>query len=231
MTIAIIQHTSVGSAGANGVTSGSLDTTVANLLVLVGAFASAGTGVGVSDSKSNTWTALTLYSSSPSALRIWYCFTPTVGSGHTFTISGTNIYASLGILAASGVNAFGGEAGSAVGTGGTSYQSSSGVTPSSDNALVIAGCFIGASGTSASYDGGFTSSIQNYLASNRYGGGIGYLIQTTAAAANPTVSWTPTATGRAANLAWFSAATSGLSRLAGSRLVTPSIMGGGLVRN
>ena len=87
--MALIAHTSAG--GGAGGTSGAVDTTGATFLVAVGV-ADSGTP-SITDSKGNTWTPLTQVGGSfPTyhQCRLYYVTNPTVGSGHTFTVAGTN---------------------------------------------------------------------------------------------------------------------------------------------
>lgn len=191
---------SAGSTGAStGATTTGFDTTGANLIVVALSF-DGGSTPTLSDSKGNTWTALTLGAGSPRA-RLYYCQAPSVGSGHTFSISGTNTFGSVNVQAFSGaiVSPFDVE-NTAAGTS-TSPQAGS-ITPGFNNELVVAATATG-NGNINSIDGGFTSTNPvNYLASNHYGIGIAYLIQTTAAAANPT--WTLSVSGGwAARIASF----------------------------
>ena len=109
MAIGVVAST--GKAGTqNGVTSNAIDTTGANLIVLAVSYYG---GLGntliageVSDSKGNTWTALTNRGSNNAGnVRLFYCSNPTVGSGHTFTASdsgGGGTYPSLFAIALSG---------------------------------------------------------------------------------------------------------------------------------
>src|SRR5262249_1127355 len=76
------------SAGSSCTTS-SVDITGATLIVITTAYDGTPTGCTVSDSKSNTWTGLTTYTGGLDALKIYYAVNPTVGTGHTFTCSGS----------------------------------------------------------------------------------------------------------------------------------------------
>ena len=78
------------SGGAGGST-GSVDTTGATILIAVGV-ADSGTP-SITDSKGNTWNSLTQVGGSfPTyhRCRLYYVENPTVGTGHTFTVAGTN---------------------------------------------------------------------------------------------------------------------------------------------
>lgn len=191
MAIAVIS-----SASGTG-TSGSADTTGANLIVLVGVYDSGGTGA-FSDSNGNTWTLRTRPAStienapSGSYVRIAYCYNPTVGSGHTFTISPS--YGSIHAIALSGAASSPYDTESAgygsVATSLTSCQPGS-ATPSEDNEILVAGLGVGDTGASGTVDSPFTmSTFISASTGVRWGGGLAYDIQTTATARNPTFSWT-----------------------------------------
>lgn len=95
---------SVSATGSiNGSTTGSIDTTGANLIV-VSIYYYTGSSLTVTDSKSNTWTALTSRGSTILAKQ-YYCAGATVGSGHTFTLSGIASYSGIAVAAFSGANA------------------------------------------------------------------------------------------------------------------------------
>src|SRR5258705_8700383 len=90
-------------SGANTSTTASLNTTGATLLVIhVGYLASI--PPAISDSKGNTWVGLTIASTTVSnADRLYYVANPTVGTGHTFTFTGTGVLAEMVAAAFSGV--------------------------------------------------------------------------------------------------------------------------------
>lgn len=162
-------------------------------------------GATVSDSNGNTWTALTAISpgGGDTFCRLWYCENPTVGSGHTVTISIS--YGAVFMSAFSGGKAasFDVENGDfAVSSSITSQQTGS-ITPTENNELVIACMAVGATNSAHGVNGGFTLAASvNGTTGVQYGGGFAYLIQTTAAAANPTFSWTGNA-GAAGRIASF----------------------------
>jgi hypothetical protein len=193
--------------GANGGTSAGIDTTGASLLIIHGAtFASA---TGVSDSKGNTWTALTEHSRSQRFSRIWYVTNPTVGAGHTFTISGTGIYPHLAAAAFSGADTaspFDQENG-ANAAAATSIQTGS-VTPTTNDQLIIAGV-VGFDTNAPTINLSFTTTDTEATdGSTKMMGGLAYLIQTSAAAVNPTWSWVGSDPS-AASIATFKAAAGG----------------------
>lgn len=198
MSIALVANTS--GSGLNGFTTGAIDTTGATLLVRCAAYDGPAT-VTASDSKSNTWTGLTVRTSGGGAfhkLRIWYVANPTVGTGHTFTFGGTSSAMAGCVSAWSGAKVtspFDQQNGAGVSS--TSAAPGS-ITPSEDNELIIAGCSFEGSRT-LSIDGGFTITNQvNFSGGSNYGVGMAYLIQTSLAAANPSWSWSGSADAAAA---------------------------------
>lgn len=182
----------IGAAG--GATTTGIDTTGADFIVIGVAWYDAVTATPtVSDSKGNTWTALTLSSMSlgDGSERLYYCKNPTVGSGHTFSVSGTSIYSPIFVNCFSGgsaaeldqQNTFDYTAGF------TSVQPGS-LTPAADDSLIITGIHIYSNSSAYGINGGFTAQVQPWSTPVTQGGGMAYLIQTTATPVNPTWSWT-----------------------------------------
>lgn len=193
--MALARIAGVGGSGLNGGTTGSINTTGANLLVAeVGWENGVTADITLSDSKSNTWTALTKTTLGSRSARIFYCLGGTVGSGHTFTVSGSTTYTAFAVTAFSGAKSSSvvdQECAGATNASTTSIQPGS-VTPSENGCLVYTGLFVGG-GTCGTpgLNGGF--SAEGALAADgiNNGGTVGgYLIQIGAAAANPTISWT-----------------------------------------
>jgi hypothetical protein len=215
MTIALVVNVSGVSSGGSGFTTSSVDTTGATLLVAsVNHFNGVNDAV-VSDSNGNTWVGLTAQVSptNNARTRLFYVVNPTVGAGHTFTLSPDVTFGTLQVAAFSGVattSPFDAENGSSADTA-TSIQPGS-VTPSEANCLVITSeCLRDNSltGDTVSINGGFTITNQNPgVGSNYLQGALAYLIQTSAAAANPTWSWT-TSDSVAAAIAVFKSAGGG----------------------
>lgn len=193
MTIALLTH--VTAAGLNGATSGSIDTTGASLLVIAVAY---GGTITVSDSKSNTWTALTEYANSGQKQRIYYAANPTVGAGHTFTVSGTGVVAAFAASSWSGVDTTSpfdvgsGASGATLVTG--AGMGSASLTPAANGALVLDTCSHAVAVSGVAGANGFTLLDAVAFSSGvNYGLGASYVIQTTAATvSNATVvlSWT-----------------------------------------
>jgi hypothetical protein len=191
--IAVVAQTCKASTDNNTVTTDAINSTGANLIVIVKTMASNGT-LHPTDSKSNTWTALTAGSVLGGALtQIYFAASPTVGSGHTFTLTETSRDPTLCILALSGAAAapFDQETGANSAFGLTGQPGS--VTPAEANSLIVQGVgFHTAQAAGISINGGyvFGGDADDYtdFAAEHKGTGLAYLIQTTATATNPT--WT-----------------------------------------
>jgi hypothetical protein len=109
MAIARGAHTSIEWIAANdsaAQTTGAIDTTGMNLIVL-GVTTSSGLNAPT-DSKGNTYTLLVGPVTNGDNIRLYYCLAPTIGAGHTFTITPTgggagNNYGVLTVMGWSGI--------------------------------------------------------------------------------------------------------------------------------
>ena len=177
-------------------TSGSLDTSGANLVVIF-THANNNSITSLTDSKGNTITALTeIHTAGNNYLRLWYITNPIVGSGHTVTISApaSDIYASMYIASFSGSNTsspFDVQSVADSNNTNVTTQQPGSITPTEDNEVVISGgqSGLGTGHTISSVDSGMTqtntiSGLDFFSAA----GSLAYIIQTTAGAINPT--WT-----------------------------------------
>ncbi len=196
MAIALVTHTGQASSGGGAVTTSAMNTTGANFLVAaVGGFNGTNPIGSVTDSKGNTWNALTAHVNSgtntvPS--QIFYTINPTVGSGHTVTVGAANTFPSICVAAFSGVDTtspfdtVAGEGSADNGGSGSATLAVSSITPNQVNSLVIAAvAYI--SGDVASIDSGFTLLDDIPVSGgNCQGSAMAYLVQTSAAAAAPT---------------------------------------------
>lgn len=190
--------------GGSGGTSTGINTTGADLIVVALEYRKA-SGSNLSDSKGNVWTALTDYqeASSNSAVRMYYCSNPTVGSGHTFTTTST--FSGIGVVAVSGsrtaTSPFDQQNGS---TGGTSSnpQGPGSITPSVNGCLVVTGFYQATTGSAPSLPSGYNL-VGTWPTATAFLGGVAYVIQTTATATNP--GWGPGNVGAtyATNVASF----------------------------
>jgi hypothetical protein len=188
----------VGS-GVNSATTTAFSTLTAKIIVIVTNHRLT-ISPTISDSKSNTWTLVRSQTNS-SAVDIYYCVNPTTDANHTFTVDGgsgsshdfNNIF--VGAWTGSSTITLDQQNGNQ--TAGTSGTANS-ITPTVNNELVIAAltCFIGTSITiNSSYN---VVDVTRSFGSGNYGSGMAYIIQTTAAATNPTWSWTTSANYAAA---------------------------------
>lgn len=200
----------ISAGGANGSTTGAIDTTGADFIALVVTSYVASGAATVSDSKGNTWSARTYYTGSVVAAQIFYCQAPTVGSGHTFTCSGTSTFSTIAVEAFSGSTAspYDTESGAGNASSASTIQPGS-ITPSENNCLIISGTGWNSSG-STTVDGGFSETGElSPGGGNNFGTVMSYLIQTSAAAANPTVTFSPAYDYAATAIASFKAAAGG----------------------
>lgn len=208
MAYSLIAHVEA-SPGSTGGATGSIDTSGADLIVIGASWYSPGganNGAAASDSKSNTWTSLAILTSNPYAIRLWYCVNPTVGSGHTFSVTGGTLYPSIFAMAFSGVATSPLDQENTNTGSGTTITSGS-ITPTEDNELCVTLAGLERS-TSHSVDSGFTAYTQNWIDGVNVAGGMAYKIQTNAAAVNP--QWTGNASGTyLARIASFKAAAGG----------------------
>jgi hypothetical protein len=173
--------------GANGGTTGAVDTTGAKLIVIhTASFAAVS---GVSDSKGNTWIPKTARSNVATTRysRCFYVLNPTAGTGHTFTVSGTGIYAVIEVLAYDNDVAFDAESGAGSNGPVATIQPGS-ITPAGNNGLFIAGVCSNL-GSIPSIDSGFALRLSTATgAANNMEAGCADKQQTTGGAENPT--WT-----------------------------------------
>jgi len=212
MAVALIANTKT-PAGPNGGTSPSIDTTGATIIVLSVSSYNADAEPTVSDSKGNTYTQLTVKTGATEIrTRLFYKANPTVGSSHTFTLTGTASYSALFAAAFSGVittSPFDVQNGSTGGSGITTLATGS-ITPNQANSLIIAGIGVGNTPAGAySINSSMTITDQTgYAAGNNEGGGIAWIQQGAAAAFNPTWTFPSTTNDVAATIAAFKPAAS-----------------------
>jgi hypothetical protein len=76
--------------GNTSLTTPSINTTGADLLIVAAVCYTIAPTVSLSDNKTNTWYPLTAYGAASWAnVKIFYAYNPTVGTGHTFSLSGS----------------------------------------------------------------------------------------------------------------------------------------------
>lgn len=220
MAFSLVAHAQAVSGNSNSVTTTGIDTSGANLIVINMAFDSTTT---LSDSKSNTWTLLTNHNNGSIHQRLAYCFNPTVGSGHTFTLTGSSDFPSIEVQAWSGAATSPFDQENGAGATGSSVTPGS-ITPGQDNELVVSGtAYDNTFGNAAlTAPASFTVSDGNGGAGGfAYGSTMGYWIQTTATAANPTWNANVTSGAAVAGIASFKAAAV-LPGGLGARMIMPN---------
>jgi len=205
-----------GGGDGSDLTTGSIDTSGADFIILSGSYFS--TGSVVSDSKGNTWQGLTEYpDSSGDYSKMWYAYNAIVGSGHTFTLSqggGTHLYnGALCVLAVKGAltasDPF--DVQSTSNSTNTPVQPGS-ITPSQDNELVVAMMADGAGSLGITVDSGFTI-INQLIGAGFDNTAQAYLIQTSAGAVNPSFTYDTATWARALIASFKSLATGSVARV------------------
>src|SRR6478736_1081976 len=179
--------TVVHGTGYTGTTNASvtLNTTGKKLIVI--SVSGYGAAHAPTDNLANTWIALTPRTTGPGMKNaLFYCINPTVGASHTFTTNsgGGDFYPTISAAGVDGDWVFEAESG---GTPSASPGRPGSITPTEDGAFCFSR-FGTDSGGSYSVDGGFTLSYENNHGVNIVGGSA-YLVQTTAAASNPGITW------------------------------------------
>jgi len=175
--------------GTNGGASGSLDTSGADLLCV--AVITDVSSPTLSDSKSNTWSTIgnEYNSNGQKFLNIFFCQGGTVGTGHTFTVTGTayNPVVAIGAWSGSGSSPLDAHTGDGT-VFADSIQAGAGITPSVNGCLILSALLYSRT-QSAAYP------VDSGLAVIEFNEGgsvyldIAWKAQASAAAINPT--WGP----------------------------------------
>jgi len=134
MAFSFVFDVEAASTNNNSATTGSVDTTGATFIVIECNHDNA-SAVAPTDSKGNTWTAHTRYKSSAPGTQFYSCVNPTVGSGHTFTLSSTSNYPSLGVIGFSTATDAAIDQQNGATTTGSSTLASGSITPSKSSHL------------------------------------------------------------------------------------------------
>jgi len=188
-----VASTIQASSDGNGFTVSAINTAGATFIAIVlGSYSAHPTPT---DSKGNTYSLAVNLSSGDGGsegnsrqISIFYCAAPTVGSGHTFTLTGTGTYAVMAVYAFSG--GAGGildQTNSSVDTNTTTTRQPGSITPSTANQLLISGIEF-RTGSNAAIDSGFATPLKSATTANSVGTAGSYFVQGSAAAINPT--WT-----------------------------------------
>lgn len=187
MPIALVAHREEG-LGPNGGASDAIDTAGATLIVIISAFFG-GTPPTVSDSKSNSWTSRPVVAGTANDVQLHYCIPTSVGSGHTFQLSGSSIYPSIGILAFRGTHPTTPFDQDARNSGAVSSIEPGSLTAPENGCLYVTGISTDQTSHAAS---GMTSYSVSYAPGSYLGMGSAWFVQSTAGAFNPTWSYSGT---------------------------------------
>lgn len=184
------------SLGSVGGTTSVINTVTADLIIV--AISCWNSSPALSDSAGNTWTLAfqqTAPSESAQYLNVYFCFSPTTSASHTFTVGGGTETVAID------VEAWKGSAGSGSydqkNEGGSSSSDTSNatgsITPTANGDLLFFAVATDGSATGMSPSiGTLDANISGVPFANQ-GLGTAYYVQPTAAAINPTWSWTGSA--------------------------------------
>ena len=175
-------------AFASPITTAGIDTTGAKTIAIYVCTVTAVSTTAVTDSNGNTYTARTIYNNGTVRARWYYCLNPTVGAGHTFTLTTTGTpLGGLAVLAFSEECTYADESGGSASATTTIQPGSQ--TPSADGALLVYGVSGFASAISlSSVSIGTIGPNQAGVSSVCYGFACAYYVQPTAGAINPTMT-------------------------------------------
>ncbi len=192
--VTVVAHT--GRAGVNGLATTAINTTGATFIAIQIAEYDGVTFGTLTDNKSNTWTQLRVDKVSATVANYtYYCSSCTVGTGHTFTYSKTGSFAAVNVIAvgntvtSSPVDQQNGTFNAAA----TSLQPGS-ITPGQNGEIIIASIATTNTGGAVAINSGFViTDATTFSAGSNQGAMMAYLIQGSAAAINPTFSWSSSA--------------------------------------
>lgn len=203
--VANVAGQTTGSCSGGDITTSSINTTGATLLVALAVTNSAATAP--TDSNANSWVQVTAQTNAIFS-QVYYVKNPTVGAGHTFSLSNVQLCAGLAVVAFSGTDTAANvdQSASANNAGSSTIQAGS-ITPTVNDEVVVAA--IAGNGSTFSINGVYiTTNLLNFVSGTAYAVGLAYSVQTTATATNPT--WTLTGnTINHAHIASFKASAGG----------------------
>lgn len=191
--IALVSQGSSSGSNTEDATTDSFNSTGATLMVVAFNYSPDAPSPTITDSKSNSYTLLTPITTLTGAnrIRLAYCVSPTVGTGHTVTVEQPAFTAGYPVISAyafSGAGVFD-QAAAGDEEGGTSMQPGS-ITPSENNCLL----FVAGTHDDVTSANAVNSSFSTLTKVAKSGSNrellSAYKIQTTAGAENPTLSWT-----------------------------------------
>lgn len=199
MTIALVSHVEARSVGGGDFTSGAINTTGANFIAVAVGAQDGNTVFTVTDNQSNgnaTKLIGRVYAGAGTQINIFYWTNPTVAASHTFTINkngGANMFGVLSAVAFSGVDTTSpaDSVTNSASVANTKSAQPGSITPTNANELVVAAMCQGITDT-ISVDSSMTLYQLPVSGGNGFGISLGWVVQGSAAAINPTFSWTTT---------------------------------------
>lgn len=195
-----------GTTDTNTFTTTNIDTTGCDFLeVELSAYDSLPT---FSDSKTNTWTALTSYAAAGDVRNHGFYATNVagkVGTAHNFTITGAGMWQSGVISGWSGAHLTApADLQTGASTSSATFLDTTSLTPSENDCLLISGWAVDGTFTTPALDNGFALVGWVQVGSGAHMAlAVGYKIQTTAAAVNPRWSGVTATCPSAASLRSF----------------------------
>lgn len=223
MAVAIVAHTFL--ANASGLSTSNINIIGASLIVATITDYTGQSAAVLTDNAGNSWTPLTRYlvSGSTVAQRLWYCANPITSASYHVNIDATNTFVVVCVAAFSGVQLTTPKDQGVIGnTNSTTTIQPGSIMPTLSGELII--CGVGSSGASNTIDSGFTQ-IDNGFYSPFFNASLNYLVQSSAAPINPTVT-VGSGIDTAVSQASFFAASSGGSAAAWSQRLNRNSSGG-----
>ena len=192
--IAIIDSASGAASSASAASSSFFNSTGANFIIV--AVGSESSSVTVTDNRSNTYTLIRSDAvTTLDFLKLYYCYTPTVGTLHKVSVSSASGYPSVAVIAASGIVTSPIDQQNGAGSSSVNNISPGLITPSANNYLIVTASMTdyGSTFPTPVVSAPFTRAKSVPLSGSSTGCSIGFLIQGTAAATNP--NWSGYAPG------------------------------------
>jgi hypothetical protein len=190
----IASNITPNTSGVTGIiTTPPLDTTGADLIVVMGDSAASTFSMALTDSYGNnsSYNQLTVRANSRWSTCLFWIKNPIVGTGHAFTLAAGSSYGKIGVLAFSGSAAspFQAESGFATDANVVGIQPGS-ITPLIAGSLCVTG-LNGGNNVGFAIDSGFSALVGDVVPGQSIGGGIGWFLQNSSASPlNPTWSCT-----------------------------------------
>ena len=189
MTYTLIGHAAAAGGVSVGATTTPIDSRAGDLGIILSTWDNSSVSPAISDSLGNTWTPRTNYNGTNPGIRLWYCQGLATGASHTASANTNAIDPGIcfAVFSGSSASPYDTENGSS-GALGANRQPGS-ITPAQNGELLLTGINVDSAGNSGlSINSGFTI-LDTVAFSPGYGLALAYLVQSVAAAINPTWTW------------------------------------------